>query len=582
VEADVENMVKGLTDLVYFSDPYYKRPSRQRWREDCARKEFWTSFEVCPWLYDEDRQQDVEEEEGEDVEERLSGPESRTGPVQSALVQLLYQNQHLKNLTLFGTVNLQQYEQNHDNTSADPLIVSRWLEALPKSLETLSMDTPWSRVEKGHIGRQRPTFSPSVKLTRMRALNIVSVDHIEFGYNENATNLYGDLMRCCPNLEALRLPVCVSPQTQSQGEDGDRDGEGGSSSWDWEQEDFAQIISECCPRLTTLYIDGQTSDEQYAQLLRASRLGWRTVKISDGCSVSKKGGGWRTTGTGTGSGMMTRVGFGAQAMEALLEHATTLVNVRLQDCDLVSSASIQRLLCTADRLKKFHVLVVSHLSYVEGASLDARDLVESEWVCLGLESFACRITHIPRPDLKLKGTIEEYSIRTYLKDPSYIDRIAAAFSLSSRYTIEESHRFQGRVYNQLARLTHLQELVLGKQRFWAEGRYRRYHNVTGPTVLIHNNNNNNTDQQEEYEDCRQQDGLSMSLASGMDVLKGLKQLRRVGLAGMPNGFRNVEETAWKMKWWDREVKVEIVEEVPLLHELRYEYMFMHPRWWGFW
>ncbi|KAG0370500.1 hypothetical protein BGX24_002009, partial [Mortierella sp. AD032] len=141
VEADVENKVRGLTDLVYFSDPYYKRPSRQRWREDCARKEFWTSFEVCPWLFDEDRQEDVEEEEG-DVEERLSGPESRSGPVQSALVQLLYQNQHLKNLTLFGTVNLHQYEQNYDNTSIDPLIVSRWFEALPKSLETLSLDTP--------------------------------------------------------------------------------------------------------------------------------------------------------------------------------------------------------------------------------------------------------------------------------------------------------------------------------------------------------------------------------------------------------------------------------------------------------
>ncbi|KAK3848437.1 MAG: hypothetical protein J3R72DRAFT_429033, partial [Linnemannia gamsii] len=430
VEADVENKVKGLTDLVHFSDPYFSCMKRKWWREDCARKEYLTWFEVCPSLFDEDRQQDVEEEEEEDVEERLSEPESRTGSVESAFVQLLYQNQHLKNLTLFGTVNLHQYERDYDNTSIDPLIVLRWLEALPKNLETLSMDTPWLRLDNGHIGEQRPTFSPSVKLDRMRALNIVSVDQSTFGWNENATNLYGDLMRCCPNLEALRLPVCVSPQTQTQGKGEDRDEEGSGSSWDWEQEDFAQIISECCPRLTTLYIDGQTSDEQYARLLRASRLGWRTIRISNGYSVNREGR-YQRTGVSGGTETRTRVGFGAQAMEALLEHATTLVNVRLQDCDLVSSASIQRLLCTADRLKKFHVLVASPWLHIKCASLDARDLVESEWACLGLESFACRITHIPRPDLKLKGTIEEYSSSIYLKDPSYIDRIAAAFSLSS-------------------------------------------------------------------------------------------------------------------------------------------------------
>lgn len=49
--------------------------------------------------------------------------------------------------------------------------------------------------------------------------------------------------------------------------------------------------------------------------------------------------------------------------------------------------------------------------------------------------------------------------------------------------------------------------------------------------------------------CGQLDGLSMTFASGMDMLKNLRELTRVAFGGIPAGFDNEAEKAWREEHW---------------------------------
>lgn len=503
LEADEEGCVRELEEVMFFSDPVFG------WTDldvDHTRPEFLTSFGLCPWLFRQDKE-----------EEECSGP-PRTPLVKSALVQLLRQNCNLRRLTLFGTLNLHQYERSdQERYIIDTSIVSDWLEALPESLEKLSIDTPWLSKDYRRVGKQdRPAFSLPV-LDRLHTLSLIYFrDPFADGHDE-PTSFFADLIHACPNLETLRLPVQRTPSRHDAG-----------FAWDLEQPlDFAKIIQESCPNLTALCIDGQIPDAQFAKLLGSSRLGWKSIKIGDRLYSGN-------------SEDITTKDFGPLAIKELLKHAGTLENVRFHNCCRISSESIQELLCTAPSLRRFHSVAIS--SFVKEATLDARDLVQSEWVCSSLESFACKITHIPRPDLTLQSTIEEFIANQNRFELDYGPTLAASFSsLSLGYSINESRRLQAQVYNQLARLPHVQDLILDTKRYTFGS--RRY--GFGPSVIQENG--------EVFKDCRQPDGLSMTLASGMDVLKNLRKLKRVALGGIPVGFDNEAEKAWREEHWPRVV-----------------------------
>ncbi|KAF9906552.1 hypothetical protein EC991_000494 [Linnemannia zychae] len=536
IEADVESRVTGLTDLLYFSDPVL---GISWWDEDNAQPGGSESFEACPELFEEEENEN--EGEGTGLSATILGAGTGTETVQSALVQLLRQNQNLKNLTLLGTINLHQYERSYYNhNDIDVSVVQHWLEALPGSLETLSMDTPWSTSQARRVGGlQHPVFLLPT-LNHLHTLNLLCVRYPYSGNYQTPTNLHGDIIRACPNLESLRLPVNVpraSPlDFNEQG-----------STWSWTPVDFAQIIQECCRQLTALYIDGPSTDDYFAQLLGSSHLGWKSIRISDGRAHPND----------------TVNGFGQLATEALLKHATTLRNVRLENCNGVTSASIQQLLSTAANLKQFHSIATDN--FLKEATLDATDLIQSQWVCSGLESFACKITHIPRPDLTLKGRIEDYQTHRFDDDYGRSAMFADFSNFSLGCSVGESHQLQGQVYNQLAQLCNLQELILDTKRYRFRGRLFGF----GPTVI--------QDDGKEFRDCHQPHALSMSLKSGLDVLKCLRELRLFAFGAMPVSLGRKEEKAWKKKHWPRAVEL---PKFAYLNDSCWSSLFDPPRDWG--
>ncbi|KAG0372029.1 hypothetical protein BGX24_000845 [Mortierella sp. AD032] len=221
----------------------------------------------------------------------------------------------------------------------------------------------------------------------------------------------------------------------------------------------------------------------------------------------------RASSAGSGGGGLKRLvisgfdgfdDFGGGATDALLLHASTLEVVRLDMMPGMSSKDIQQLLSSAPNLREFDIAGDQRDIEYEGLFLDARDMISSEWVCTKLEIFACRIGGIPRPDIT--GDINGKPASKYLKSG----------------TIEESMELHRGVYSQLARLTRLREVTLGLRikAAWGQGgtneRYRLY-------------------------DCP-----AMSLASGMGVLRGLKELETVCLDDMED-----EDKEWVKEHWPK-------------------------------
>ncbi|KAG0066907.1 hypothetical protein BGZ89_006766 [Linnemannia elongata] len=200
--------------------------------------------------------------------------------------------------------------------------------------------------------------------------------------------------------------------------------------------------------------------------------------------------------------------FAADFFEALLKHASTLEVVRLEDECYADAEGINRLLCTAPNLK---VLYVSndHKDGHAGGYLDAKAIVDSEWVCDDLEVFACEIRNIPRPDIT----------RTILNQP--------ATKFVQTGTVEESLDLQYRIYSKLARLTKLRELTLG------------FYYIPGNSIMVPKNRDH----------IRQFDCLAMTLESGLDLLKDLTELREVGLQDMEIYIDGEQEQEWFDEHW---------------------------------
>ncbi|KAF9329438.1 hypothetical protein BGZ91_000563 [Linnemannia elongata] len=184
--------------------------------------------------------------------------------------------------------------------------------------------------------------------------------------------------------------------------------------------------------------------------------------------------------------------------------APTLEVFRTYDLSLVSMEKVDELLCTAPNLKEL---------YISGGAdntpnnwLHPEMFNESEWVCSNLEVFGCRIGGIPRPDIT----------RT-------IDRRPASERVIEG-TIQESVNLQRQVYARLAQFTKLRKLALG--------------------FPIDN------DEDKRYKEFyRQFDCLAMTLDSGLDLLKGLKNLRLVALVDMEIYVDGEKEQAWFAENW---------------------------------
>jgi hypothetical protein len=255
------------------------------------------------------------------------------------------------------------------------------------------------------------------------------------------------------------------------------------------------------PHLTSIEIsDVEQGDELIFRLIKCTSAGLKRFVIH------KEAGGY--------------VSFGNWSTSVLLEHAATLEVVQMDGAVFFESTDIQRLLCSAPNLRKFSLLGIGRPEEMGDGHIEARDMVMSEWVCTNLEVFECEIGGIPRPDITRNpydGSAEDYILEG---------------------TREESLDLQRKVYAQLGKLTKLRKLALGS-----------------PQV--------NDRLNKAYMDYdRLFDCLAMTLDSGLDLLKDLKELKSVYLDNM-EVYVDRCELEWVKENWPKlkTISYEVIDEV---------------------
>lgn len=232
--------------------------------------------------------------------------------------------------------------------------------------------------------------------------------------------------------------------------------------------------------------------------------------------IIKKGspGGWRKLVFSVGDDPGRRCKFQQDFFDTVIRHgASTLEVLRIKGMFFTSSTDVHRLLCAAPKLKELR-FTKPHSNH-NGGYLDALELAGSsqDWVCSGLEVFACQIGKIPRPDFA--ECMDYPLLRLFVIDG----------------TPQESLDLQRNVYTRLARLTKLRELTLG--------------------YAIDTTANNYSSGDKTY--LRQTDCLAMTVESGLDLLKGLKELRVVGLEDMAVFVDGEKEQSWFLEHWPNAV-----------------------------
>ncbi|KAG0057345.1 hypothetical protein BGZ83_011588 [Gryganskiella cystojenkinii] len=281
------------------------------------------------------------------------------------------------------------------------------------------------------------------------------------------------------------------------------------------------LLLERCSVLEELNLSCPSDCLDDAQVARVIALG--------GHSPSKVG--WKTLGFLPMCGNI-----GPLTVAAILEHAAcTLENLRISDCKSFNSHAIQRLLCSAPKLKRLDTIAEYVHDELDPYSLMAKDIVHSSkpWVCLGLESFKCFIAGVPRPD------IQEKSNGRPLSKHEFHDR--------ERNTTRQSRIFQERVLAQLGKLTKLREITLGSDTINREN-YETYCDETAMEGKYFDNSDyvENSD----FQLGRQYECLSLTLEHGLDELRNLKSLRRLRVRRMEHRMGEVEKKWIKTHWPD--------------------------------
>jgi hypothetical protein len=202
--------------------------------------------------------------------------------------------------------------------------------------------------------------------------------------------------------------------------------------------------------------------------------------------------------------------YGEDFYNGLLKHAETLEILRLEGCSYSDGTGIHQFMCLAVNLKELYIS--SDRQHSLSGYLDARTIMDTDWRCDNLEVFVCPIRGVPRPDItrRVQGNLGKAQLRR-----------------SS--TMEESVDIQRRIYTKLARFTKLRELRMG---FRVDSRDSYYQH-----------------RREDKEVYRQYDCLAMTLDSGLDILKNLKDLRVVGLEDMEIYIDGDKEQTWFAEHW---------------------------------
>lgn len=193
------------------------------------------------------------------------------------------------------------------------------------------------------------------------------------------------------------------------------------------------------------------------------------------------------------------------AVEALVKHAATLEVFQMDGNYACYEREINRMLCSLPNLKVFYI--GTNRVDMRSGSLTAQEIVNSEWVCKNLEVFGCGIKGIPRPDIQ--------PANKYFRTG----------------TVEESLEVHHQVYTKLGKLTKLRELTLRsyvvRPAYWGPP----------PEVDIY----------------RQYGCLAMTLESGPDLLRDLKNLELVVFYDAEIGLHMRAEQKWVPRNWPNAV-----------------------------
>ncbi|KAG0009857.1 hypothetical protein BGZ80_001988 [Entomortierella chlamydospora] len=262
-------------------------------------------------------------------------------------------------------------------------------------------------------------------------------------------------------------------------------------------EQLATTLSRCCPKISEITLQcitgGPQEDSRIADLIKASRS-WKRLSMS------------------------FFHGFGPLSTTALIKHSGTLETLVLDECDGITSEDIQLVLTSCSNLKTFRAMTSNGMTFSSTVYLDASDMVDSPWACQNLENLKLVITGIARPDLQENQYGEQFV------GPLHDGTITG-------YDLQKT------VYEQLGKLTKLQELWLGhdKQDLDDEENYHPTE-VEGQWQFI--------DPDEQFE-C-----LEFSLKSGLDLLHGLNDLKVLNIDRMKTKI-GLSEVQWMVKQWPK-------------------------------
>lgn len=278
----------------------------------------------------------------------------------------------------------------------------------------------------------------------------------------------------------------------------------------------SSLLASHCPRVTHLHLQewDNSSDAELAALLDCSKAGWRTVDMprppTGACQE-----------------------FGNLSTVALLKHAPTLENVCLAGCWTMPSSTVQLLLTSAPNLKRFDAITNPVSRGNRDLILDARDIAGGvDWVCTSLESLQVQIGGIPRPDIRSRNDGQPFTS-----------------TINFQGTIEDSREIQRLVYSQLGRLTQLKQLVLG-------------HRVVKrkPALAVKLDSGDSGGEESggdddgagaEYPQGFQYECLEMNIASGIGLLAGLRELRRLEIGAMATTKWEDEDLEWVREHWPK-------------------------------
>ncbi|KAF9180693.1 hypothetical protein BGZ51_006042 [Haplosporangium sp. Z 767] len=215
-------------------------------------------------------------------------------------------------------------------------------------------------------------------------------------------------------------------------------------------------------------------------------------------------------------------------IEAVVTHCkkievikTTFDSPFVNDRSRASQDPVNRLLVSYPKLR----VLGAFLNYIH-----ADELIQQPWVCKGLEKFRCRIVGIERL------SSNEQTIYDRVVAPGYTKGLSADEAAIVQ-KFERGREQQRQVYDRLASLTNLKELVLGYENrdTWSYGHDdwyivddREYIRYDGPTP----------------------DTMELSLESGLDRLASLKDLRVFGFEASDHRIKK-KELEWMVNAWPK-------------------------------